>query len=91
MYTALSFAAFKNHTNCFKSVYRHAKTFNIDVVNNREALVEWVNEPTDEKFTALHFATYHGNFELIQMMVDEMGANIHMKNVYGANVLHIAS
>ena len=25
------------------------------------------------------------------MMVDEMGANIHMKNVYGANVLHIAS
>ena len=65
MYTALSFAAFKNHTNCFKSVYRHAKNFNIDVENNKEALMEWVNEPTDEKFTALHFATYHGNFELI--------------------------
>ena len=54
-------------------------------------MFEWVNTPTDEKFTALHFATYHGNFDLITIMVDEMGANIHAKNVYGANVLHIAA
>ena len=90
MYTTLSFSAFKNHPQCFKIVYKHAKKYNLDILN-RQALQDWVNTPTDEKFTALHFATYHGNFELIQIMCDEMGANMFTKNVYGANVLHIAA
>ena len=47
--------------------------------------------PTDEKFTALHFSTYHGNIELIRIIVEEMQANFETKNVYGANVLHIAA
>ena len=29
MYTALSFAAFKNHQQCFKIVYQHALKYNI--------------------------------------------------------------
>ena len=91
MYTALSFAAFKNHPHCFKAIYKHATQYNIDIKQNKQALRDWVNQPTDERFTALHFATYHGNFELIAIMVDEMGADIHAKNVYGANVLHIAA
>ena len=37
MYTALSFAAFKNHPQCFKLIYRHAKEHNIDALN-RQAL-----------------------------------------------------
>ena len=52
---------------------------------------DWVNTPTDEKFTALHFSTYHGNTELIRIMVEEMQADYQLKNVYGANVLHIAA
>ena len=64
MYTALSFSAFKNHPQCFKLVYNHAKMHNIEKFN-RQALEDWVNTQTDEKFTALHFATYHGNFDLI--------------------------
>jgi len=36
---------------------------------------EWVDAPTDEQFTAIHFATYHGNFELIKLLVEELGAN----------------
>ena len=71
-------------------IYKHAKEHNLDTLN-RQALQNWVNTPTDEKFTALHFATYHGNFELVQLMTDQMGADMHAKNVYGANVLHIAS
>lgn len=51
----------------------------------------WVNAYTDEKFTALHFASYHGNFELIKLMIDEMGADVRVTNVYGANCLHIAA
>ena len=51
----------------------------------------WINTPTDERFTALHFATYHGNMELIRLMVEEMAADIRIKNAYGANVLHVAA
>lgn len=46
---------------------------------------------TDELFTALHFATYHANYELIRILVDEMECNFECKNQYGANVLHIAA
>lgn len=51
----------------------------------------WADTPTDEQFTALHFATYHGNFELIKLLVDEMHADINVRNIYGAHVLHIAA
>ena len=52
---------------------------------------DWVNKPTDENFTALHFAAYHGSLELIIKLVEENGANIYCRNIYGANVLHIAA
>ena len=29
LYTALSFAAFKNHSQCFKIIYKHAIKYNI--------------------------------------------------------------
>ena len=55
------------------------------------ALTEWVNHPTDEKFTALQFATFHGNFDLMIKMTEELNADYKVKNMYGASVLHIAS
>lgn len=109
VYTALSFAAFKNHANCFKAIYQHAITHNLaggDVAFKaatsevkkgeltslrRRQLALWIDTPTDERFTALHFATYHGNIELVRLMVEEMRANFLLKNVYGANVLHVAA
>lgn len=57
----------------------------------QKQLSTWVNMPTDERFTALHFSTYHGNIELIKLMVEEMHADFNLKNVYGANVLHVAA
>ena len=108
-YTALSFASFKNHHQCFKLIHRHALKYNLaggesasrecitDVQKARfkerqdKEMRDWVNTPTDEKFTALHFSTYHGNTELIRIMVEEMQADFQLKNVYGANVLHIAA
>lgn len=104
-YTTLAYAAFKNHEQCFKLLLDHATKYclpgsedpNPDLTDlgltaaRSNALTEWVNTPTDESFTALHFATYHGNFKLIKTMVDEMSADIHAKNMYGANVLHIAA
>jgi len=57
----------------------------------RRQVTLWVDTPTDERFTALHFATYHGNIELVRLMVEEMHANFNLRNVYGANVLHVAA
>ena len=92
-YTALSFASFKNHHQCFKLIHRHALKYNLaggesaarecitDVQKARfkerqgKEMRDWVNTPTDEKFTALHFSTYHGNTELIRIMVEEMQAD----------------
>ena len=54
-------------------------------------MTEWVNFPTDEQFTAIQFATFHGNFELIIKMSEEMNADHTVKNTYGASVLHIAA
>lgn len=95
-FTVLSLSAFKNHTQCFKACFRHALKFNAPTVLNGStagdtSISSWVNAYTDEKFTALHFASYHGNFELIKLMIDEMGANVNVTNVYGANCLHIAA
>ena len=60
-------------------------------LKKRKELQNWVNMPTDERFSALHFSTYHGNIELIRIMVEKMGADYTTKNVYGANVLHVAA
>lgn len=92
-YTVLAYAAFKNHPQCFKVLFNHAKKYNLKQASgsNKLALSRWANKPTDEKFTCLHFATYHGNQELILVIVEEMGADYHTRNIYGANVLHIAS
>lgn len=98
-FTVLSLSAFKNHTQCFRVIYRHALKYNATSQRNRingsnvgdNTIESWVNSFTDEKFTALHFASYHGNFELVKLMVNEMGANVNVTNVYGANCLHIAA
>jgi ankyrin repeat protein len=95
LYTALAYSAFKNHPQCFKIIYSHGCKFNLPQGPNKKptpkSLQTWANQQTDEQFTALHFSTYHGNFEIIKILVEEMFADINARNVYGANVLHIAS
>jgi len=53
--------------------------------------MDWVNKPTDEDFTAVHFASYHGNLELVIKLVEELQADFSTTNMYGANVIHVAS
>ena len=54
-------------------------------------MAKWTNSPTDEEFTALHFATYHGNAQLIKFLIENCDADIHKKNKYGSTVLHVAA
>ena len=78
-------------------ILNHALTYNIPQIlrtenaAKEEVIREWIDWPTDEEFTALHFAVYHGNWELIHLLVERLGADIDARNMYGANVLHIAA
>lgn len=65
----------------------HLKTFE----EKKEALSSWVNSPTDEGFTPIHFATYHGNFTLIKFLLDSAGADVSRKNRFGSSVMHVAA
>lgn len=94
-YTCLAYAAFKNTTAIFKLLLKHARRHNLPEALSFQAKAEmirdWVNTPTDEKFTAIHFATYHGNFDLIKMLVEELHADFKTQNVFGSSVIHIAA
>lgn len=51
----------------------------------------WVNAQTSrDSFTALHYASYMGNYELCKLLI-EIGADTDTVNLNGLNVLHIAA
>ena len=52
----------------------------------------WINSISlgDDGFTALHFASFHGNMQMIKLLVKH-GANIHAQNKQGINMLHVAA
>jgi len=43
-----------------------------------------------DNFAALHYASYRGNTEMCQTLLD-LGADLLVQNLYGLNVLHIAA
>lgn len=54
-------------------------------------MVAYVNYQTSElKFTALHYAAYHGDVEICEMLLAH-GADQLLTNKYGLNVLHMAA
>ena len=46
---------------------------------------------TLDHFTALHFATRHGNYIILMLLVEKAGADVSIKNKYGSTCLHIAA
>ena len=44
----------------------------------------------EEGFTPLHFASFHGNIELIRLLIG-YDANIFSVNKQGINMLHVAA
>jgi hypothetical protein len=67
-FTVLSFSCYKNTEDCFMLLFNHALNNNLGpqgqltFEEKKKAIEDWANTPTDEDFTALHFATYHGNY-----------------------------
>jgi palmitoyltransferase ZDHHC13/17 len=57
----------------------------------RPQLKEWINTKTDEDgFSALHFASFRGNINAINLLID-LGADMYARNNFGINVLHVAA
>jgi hypothetical protein len=55
----LSYAAFKNETDCFKIIFEYCWKFNFDqeAVTFPEHVREWVDTQNNDGFNALHFAS----------------------------------
>ena len=50
----------------------------------------YINAVSQNDFTALHFASYRGNIETVETLI-ENGANINLRNSRGLNVIHMAA
>ena len=52
---------------------------------------DWVNQVTDDSFTALHFATRHGNYTMLSLLCEKADADLYIQNKYGSSAMHIAA
>jgi ankyrin repeat protein len=89
-YSPLHFAAYKNSDKLCEILCEYILTSHkIEEIENSEdekmkrlsILKEWINKPSkgEEGFTALHFASFHGNMRLIKYLIKN-GANVYAKN-----------
>lgn len=79
-------AAFNNRTLCIQVLLQKAKQ---DMYQYQVA--EWVNLKTSkDEFTSLHYASFKGNIQIVQMLMDN-GADMYSRNMHGLNVVHIAA
>ena len=65
-YTLLTFCAYKNNMAALKMIYEYVTD---SEPISEEELSEWVNKPTDRGFTALHFAAYYGDLDMVDFLV----------------------
>lgn len=89
-YSLITFSALKNNLLALKIVVEHALSFGETSLDSAE-MRDWVNQKTDRGYTALHFAAFHGNIEMIRYLVETLKADIHAQNMLDQNVLHFAA
>jgi ankyrin repeat protein len=79
-------SCFKNEEEIGKAILEKASS-----TINQDQLLQWVNHKTsDDGFTALHFASFRGNIELVEVLLNS-GADMYLKNSYGINVMHVGA
>ena len=63
-----------------------------DHLERKNKLKAWIDSPSRGKdgFTALHFASFHGNINMIRLLVKH-GADVNVVNKQGINMLHVAA
>ena len=73
-------AAFKNAEACFIALFEHAKKRAQSEDLKKDRLKLWVDVQNSEGFTALHFASFHGNYKLLQSLVETANADVTLAN-----------
>jgi palmitoyltransferase ZDHHC13/17 len=59
--------------------------------NAQSALIkQFIDTPSNNGFRAIHFASYRGNIEVLNLLIQN-GADIHCVNNRGLNVIHMAA
>lgn len=99
-YSPLHFAAYKNSDRLCEILCEFILTrgLNEDKISEedkqlrKEKLSWWINQHSrgEEGFTAMHFASFHGNMKLIRYL-KLYGANVFAKNKQEINMLHVAA
>lgn len=83
------------------AIHRYGKSspeqLSIDIVNNikqevRGKVADWINtaSSSEQGFYPLHFASFHGNVQLIKLLMRNK-ADFRVKTNEGINMLHVAA
>mmetsp|Transcript_43317 Transcript_43317/g.41728 ORF Transcript_43317/g.41728 Transcript_43317/m.41728 type:complete len:104 (-) Transcript_43317:1390-1701(-) len=92
-YTALHMAVYKNSFKMARFLCNYIKECQAINEEERPRLLErWVNKQTigDEGFTPLHFASFHGNLELVRYLLN-LGGQLNSANKHSINLMHVAA
>ena len=87
----LAFCALHNNYAALKIIYEHSKNVDKSADNSFIELFDWTNQKSQKGLTALHFASFHGNIEMIEFLVTDLKADISIIDNQGLNVLHAAA
>ena len=82
--TPLHIAVYKKSFQITKKLIEYCKD------NNKEGLVEFINEKNNQDTTAIHFAAFKGSVKIIKLLV-ENGADIFAITKRKLNIFHYAS
>ena len=59
--------------------------------SKRNTVRKWINQKTEEDgFTALHFASFRGNIQIIQLLIEHQ-ADIYLLSGHGLSMIHVAA
>ena len=72
-FTVLVHAAHRNSEECFIALFDYGLSKNLRNLPSEDklkVLTFWINEGTDEGFTAIHYAAFHGNYYLLNFLCE---------------------
>lgn len=73
-------ACFKDQQKAFNQILRSAKAKYEQVKTKKQLIHSWVNQRTfKDHFSALHYASYRGNTDMCQTLLD-LGADLLVTN-----------
>ena len=84
-----------NSTVLHNSVYKNILSITIAIINyvkkyNEKNLISFINEQNDLGITALHYASFRGNLEIIRLLI-ENGADESILTKSHLNVIHYSA